>query len=114
MRGRTRGMYECEASFTIAKEDFELIKSALASMGLGGFMEAEFLVNVIYRELGSELITDAVEGCRIKHVENSHSAGNADALVAKVDLSPFRIRWNGVYGVSAVAGGLPDIGGLLP
>lgn len=110
MRGRTRGMYEAEASFSIYKEDLEPIKTALASLGLGGFMEAEFQITVSYREATSPLIVDTIEGCRIKHNENSHSAGNADGLIQKVDLSVFRIGWNGKYGVGDVLG---NVGGLI-
>jgi hypothetical protein len=111
MRGRTRGMYESESSFTMSKEDFEPLKQALASLGFGGFMETPFLISVSYAEQNSPIITDTIEGCRIKHQENSHSAGNSDGLVTKVDLSVFRIGWNGLYGVSSgVTGG---IGGLI-
>lgn len=111
MRGRTRGMYEAESSFTIYKEDLEPIKEALVALGLGGFGEAEFLITVSYSEVGSALITDTIEGCRIKHQENSHSAGNSDALTAKVDLSVFRIGWNGKYAVQDGVGGI--VGGLI-
>lgn len=109
MRGRSRGLYEAESSFTIAKEDFDAVKRALVAMGLGGFMEAVFLITVSYKEATGNMITDEIEGCRIKHNENSHSAGNADALMHKVDLSVFRIKWNGAYGVSIPG----QIGGLL-
>lgn len=112
MRGRSRGMYEAEASFTIYKEDYEKIRSALVALGLGGFMEAAFQITVAYRELtgGNIPIVDTIEGCRIKHNENSHSSGNADALLTKVDLSVFRIGWNGQYAVQDGTGG---IGGLI-
>jgi len=101
MRGRTRGQYKAEASFTIAKRDFEVIKGALVSLGLGGFGEAHFPITVTYREkVDDMIITDIIEGCRIMRQENSHSAGNSDALVTKVDLSVYRIRWNGAYAVA--------------
>jgi hypothetical protein len=109
MRGRSRGLYEAEASFTMAKEDFDAVKNALVAMGLGGFMEAVFPITVNYREEGANMITDVIEGCRIKHNENSHSSGNADSLMHKVDLSVYRIKWNGAYGVSVPG----QIGGLL-
>lgn len=110
MRGRTRGMYEAEASFTIALEDFEPIKEALSALGLGGFMEAEFLIGVTYSEKTSPTINDTIEGCRIKHTERSHSAGNSDGLLVKCDLSVFRIGHNGKYGVGDTFGG---VGGLI-
>lgn len=112
MRGRTRGMYEAEASMTMDKGDFEKLKDALTGLGLGGFMEAEFLITVTYRELGPTgdvLITDTIEGCRIKHQENSHSAGNSDGLVTKLDLSVYRIGWNGKYGVGDSTGGVSGL-----
>jgi hypothetical protein len=101
IRARTRGQYKAEASFTIAKSTFELIKSELVALGAGGFAEATFPVTVIYRaSVTDPIITDIVEGCRIMKVENSHSAGNSDALVVKIDLSVVRIRWNGFYAVA--------------
>ena len=111
MRARTRGMYEAEASFTIAKEDFEPIKIALASRGFGGFMEAPFQIAVAYSEANAPLINDTIEGCRIKRNENSHSSGNSDGIVTKVDLSVFRIGWNGLYGVNDGVSGV--VGRLL-
>jgi len=94
-RGRTRGPYDAEASFTIYKEDYEPIKQALAALGKGGYMMA------------SLPITDTLEGCRITREENDHSEGN-DALVVKISLSVMRI----------LAGGVPpvdqrSVGGLL-
>lgn len=113
MRGRTRGMYEAEASFTMAKEDYNVLIKALVTLGGGiaGFMEVPFLISVSYAEATAALINDTVEGCRIKHNENSHSAGNSDGLVQKADLSVFRIGWNGSYGVSSTSSG--TVGGLI-
>lgn len=111
MRGRTRGSYEAEGSITIAKADFEAVKEALIALNRGGFGEVEFLISVSYSEATSPLINDTIEGCRIKHQENSHSSGNSDGLLTKVDLSVFRIGWNGKYAVSdGVAGA---VGGLI-
>lgn len=111
MRGRTRGSYEAEASLTIAKEDFEPVKAALIRIGRGGFGETEFLISVSYADPTSPLINDTIEGCRIKHQENSHSSGNSDGLVTKIDLSVFRIGWNGLYAVSEASAG--TVGGLI-
>jgi hypothetical protein len=110
MRGRTRGMYEAEASFSISLQDFVPLRETMAAKALGGgFMEFAFLISVSYREVTSPLTTDTIEGCRIKHVENSHSAGNSDGLVTKVDLSVYRIGWGGKYGTGV--GG--SVGGLI-
>lgn len=110
IRGRTRGQYKAEASFTIGKKDFELVKIELAKIRSSGFGEIEFPITVTYRESADDVvITDVVEGCRIMSQENSHSSGNSDALVTKVDLSVIRIRWNGKYLVGAASAG----GGLI-
>lgn len=98
--GRTRGTYEAEGSFTQYKEDYQKFISALALLGLGGYMEAEFDLVITYREAPPALIVvDTLLGCRIKHAEDSHSSGN-DALVVKVDLSVFKIKRNGLEAVS--------------
>lgn len=107
-RGRTRGPYDAEASFTIYKEDYEPIKAALVALGKGGYMMASFGIAVNYRELQASLpITDTLEGCRITREENDHSEGN-DALVVKVTLSVMRILAGGVPPVD-----VKSIGGLL-
>lgn len=108
MRGRTRGEYKAEGSFTMGKKDFEPVKLALKRSLSGGFAETAFLITVVYQETGdSDVITDLIEGCRIIKQENSHG-GNSDALVTKIDLSVYRIRWNGLYAVAdnVAAGGL--------
>lgn len=99
--GLSRGKYKADASFTMAKKDFESVKRALVATGGGGFGEAPFVITVAYREtFDVDIISDTVEGCRIMKQENSHSSGSADPLVVKVDLSVFRIAWNGLYAVS--------------
>lgn len=101
MRGRTRGQYKAEASVTFGKGAFEALKKSLIATGRGGLYEVHFLITVTYRASGEgEIITDLIEGCRIMRQENSHSAGNSDALTTKIDLSVFRIKWNGVYPVA--------------
>lgn len=101
-RGRTRGQYKAEASFTIGKGAFEALKAGLvAGSGGMGFGEVTFLITVTYRASGEgAIITDLIEGCRIQRTENSHSAGNGDALVVKCDLNVDRIKWNGEYMVN--------------
>lgn len=109
MRGRTRGEYKAEASFSIGKKDFEPLKSALRISPSGGYGERAFLITVVYREtFDADVITDLIEGCRVTKQENSHG-GNSDALITKIDLNVFRVRWNGLYlvdepGASAGAG----------
>lgn len=96
-RGRSRGQYETDGSFSMYKEDYESLITALLATpeGLGGYMMAEFQIIVAYRELGLNVpITDTLNGCRIKHDEDSYSAGN-DPLVVKADLSIFQLLRNG-------------------
>lgn len=101
MRGRTRGNYKAECSFTVGKADFEVMKQQLQRLGPGGYGEVAFLITVTYAETyDPAVIVDMIEGCRIMKAENSHSSGNNDALVVKVDLSVFRIKSNGTYMVN--------------
>lgn len=113
--GRTRGVYDTDGSFTMYKQDYNVLTRALAALGLGGYMEAEFLITVMYREVGATLpITDQLQRCRIKHDEDSHSSGN-DPIVVKADLSIFQILRDGVPAVSPVGGSAAGIvGGLIP
>lgn len=98
-RGTSRGQYSADGSFTIAKEDWETFKGFLALLGLGGFMEARFLIVCAYRELGAIIpVADKLETCRITAVENSHNQGN-DPLMVKCTLDIQRICHNGVYGI---------------
>lgn len=97
MRGRTRGKYKAECSFTIGKKDFEPLKLALRKTPSGGYGETPFLITVVYKEIDEvDVITDRIEGCRITKQENQHKFGE-DALVTKVDLSVFRVCWNNSY-----------------
>ena len=96
-RGFTRGKYKAECKFTIGKKDFEPLKEALRRSPSGGYGETRFLITVVYKELeDADAITDLIEGCRIMKQDNSHKFGS-DALVTKIDLSVFRVCWNGLY-----------------
>lgn len=100
-RGRSRGQYESDASFSIYKEDHAALITALASGGIRGYMEQEFRILVSYREAGANLpVCDRLEGCRIKRDDDSHSSGG-DVIIVKVDLSVYEVIRQEMHAVDA-------------
>ena len=115
-QGRTRGEYNAEGSISIYKGDAAVLKTALAALGLGGFMEAEFDIIVTYAEVAAAVpVVDTLRGCRITNADNSHSQGS-DPLQETFDLDIMEISYGGVSAVSVTAGGGIGgiVGGLLP
>lgn len=94
--GRTRGEYDAEGSITIYKADYNQLTTLLLPLALGGgFMEAPFLITVMYQEVRSEgLITDTLRGCRIVSNDSSNSQGG-DPSMMSIDLNIMEILWNG-------------------
>ena len=93
--GRTRGQYEPgEPSMDMYKEDYEVLTTALLALGLGGYGEANFQILVSYQEIGSSLIVDTLNGCRITEDEDSHKQGDAESIV-KVTLDIMELLRNG-------------------
>lgn len=74
--GRTRGVYNAEGSVTMYVEDWEALASILVAKGLGGYMEAEFVVTVTMFELTGVPVVHTLRGCRVTSVEDSSSAGS--------------------------------------
>lgn len=118
-KGRTRGEYDVEASISIYKGDLATLLGTLAALGLGGYGEAEFDINVTYSEGLDNVITDTLIGCRITDIEDSHSQGS-DALQVTITLDVMELTRNGLSmtsggpsgaGIGAALGGL--IGGGL-
>jgi hypothetical protein len=99
--GVTRGQYKAEGSMTIFKEELPNLIALLSDSEGKGWMETQFVASVSYSEPGKTLQTDVLYGCRIKKVEDSHSAGG-DALEVKIDLRVQRIERNGKIGMSKV------------
>lgn len=95
--GRTRGKQNAEASFTMYKEEYENLRTALAALagGINGYMEVPFDILVTYFEQGQIPILDAIVGARITKDEDSHSGDNSDALVVNVTLNVMRILRTG-------------------
>jgi hypothetical protein len=106
-RGRSRGTYESDAGFSMYKEDYIALIMALSASAQGGYMMATFPVLVMFREGPVGITaTDTLNGCRIKHDEDSHSSGNEVAIV-KVQLSVFELLRNGLSAVD-IEGSVPD------
>lgn len=99
MRGRSRGSYDTDGSLSMYKEDYANMIGVLAGKGLGGYMMAEFLVMVAFRDIGAVVpCIDTLHGCRIKRDEDSLSSGG-DVIVVKVDLSVFEVVRNGLHAI---------------
>jgi len=81
--GFTLGEYSCEASMTMYMQEWRELLEALGD----GFGMIPFTIVVQYWNVGQDVKTDTLVGCRIKGVENSHSQGT-DALTNKIDLQP--------------------------
>jgi hypothetical protein len=112
VRGRTLGTYDAEGSFTIYKEDYEMVKAALASRPpFQGYMAAEFDITVSYRDAGAHVpVTDQLIGCRITSEENNHQSGN-DALLVRVQLNIMEIIANDQRAIieGAAIPGIPSL-----
>ncbi len=89
--GRTRGQGDHTGSFEMFKEEWETLKASLGD----GFMEVPFNIVVAYAEDGSPVATDALYGCRITDVDDTHSEG-PDALTVKCELDIMDVDYNGV------------------
>lgn len=102
--GRTRGQYDANGSLVMYKSDYQQFITLLqATNPLTGYMEKNFLVTVIYEEIGSgELITDVLQGCRIVSEENSHSEGS-DALQVTAQLDIMQVIPNGMTPIAPTA-----------
>ena len=93
--GRTRGQYKAEGSLEMYKDDADKMMTALAAQGMGGFMEANFIVNADFSELpGAGIQVDVLSGCRVKKTSSTHQQGS-DALTVKFDLDILYIIRNG-------------------
>lgn len=95
VRGRTRGLWDGEASFDMYKAESQRLIQVLGP----NFMEVAFDVSVTYAEANSPTITDILSGLRITDLDNSHSE-DAEGLITKVSLDVFRMKLNGFSPVS--------------
>lgn len=92
--GATRGQYKAEGALSVFKLELENLLDLLADENGEGYGETQFTATVQYSEPGGAVITDQLFGCRIKKLDDSHSAGS-DPLSTKVDLRIGYIVRNG-------------------
>lgn len=96
-RGRTKGQYEAEASFTAQVDSYDKICAALAAMSPDGQSYGDappFLIVAQYVEAGLVPVTIEIEGCVITGESSSESEGT-DPSVVEVTVDPMRITRNG-------------------
>lgn len=100
IRGRTRGTYDSDGSFSIYKEDYDALCAALSLIAKGGgYMTAVFAITVMYREVTAvKTSVDVLRGCRIVSEDYSLSSGNSAAIV-KVGLSVMQVLSNKLVAV---------------
>lgn len=80
--GYSRGKYDVEGSITFFKSEYQLF---IATLG-PGYAEKYFPIVVHHSEAPAlPIVTDFLNGCRLKSAENSLSEGE-DVLVVKCDL----------------------------
>jgi len=92
--GRTRRQYSAEGSIEIYKADYADLLTLLTAGGQG-YMEQSFPIIVTYgEELPAILMTDVLQGCRLKKNAHAGSEGS-DPLVVKCDLSVMYLLENG-------------------
>ena len=115
--GRTRGEYDVDGGITLLKEDTQTFIAALAALGLGGYMEAVWDLNITYSSGLTDILphSDVLTGCRIIEIGDDHSVGN-DVLVNEISLDIMELTRGGLSATSggnSVAGALASIGGAL-
>lgn len=95
-RGRTKGKYSAEASFTMHADSYEELTSALASLSPDGqsYGDAPFLLVAQYVEPSLRPVTIELENCVITGDSSGESEGT-DPSVVEVTLSVMLIRRNG-------------------
>lgn len=93
--GRTRGKQDPDASFEMLKaEGQDLIDNLTGNNADQGYGEISFNITVAYREQGSSVITDTIEGAMIIEADDSHSEGT-DAVYTKFSLNVMDVKRNG-------------------
>lgn len=92
--GATRGQYKAEGSLSVFKAEEDVLLELLSDDQGEGYGETQFTATVQYSEPGGPVITDQLFGCRLKKLDDSHSAGS-DPLSVKYDLRIGYIVRNG-------------------
>lgn len=92
--GRTRGVYEPEASITLWFAEANKLRKKLGA----GFFETPFDITVSYSENGFDTVVDLIQGARIVSDDMSPSQGE-DPIEVKFELDVMLILANGVNAV---------------
>lgn len=79
-QGITEGDLDCEASMTLALEDYQALLDELAPDKIGAF-DQTFTAVVSYEIPSGKVITDTLIDCRIKEGDKSHSRGTEGLTV---------------------------------
>ncbi len=99
--GETRGEYKAQADCEIYIDEFKRLKADLGD----GWREVRFFVTCAYRDGVMPVETDELIGVRILGVDASQSQGT-DALVRKLTLSLFKVKWGGFENLFAPLTGI--------
>jgi hypothetical protein len=101
--GRTAGKHDPSADLEMYVQEADDFLQALTLTGgdnallkSAGFGLIPFGIQVQYSEVGSPVITDVIEGCRITGADKKRGQGT-DALVVAFKLDVMRIKHNGLY-----------------
>lgn len=92
--GRTRGKYAAEGDMEVYLAEYQQLILTLGS----GYMERSFNIVASYNELGQDLVTDMLIGCRIKKASKPFQEGN-EPLVVRVELHVMELRENGLSAI---------------
>lgn len=93
LRGRTRGQYDCEGSFSIHLDEWKRLRTIMGP----GYMNKQFSI-VEVKTINGEPSTKTIAGARIMDVDESHASGT-DVLKAKISFHSLAIVDDGISAV---------------
>lgn len=100
---KTRGENDYTGDCELYLAEWNLFQALLGQ----GYGDAIFSVLVTYGENGFDTISDELIGCSMDSTDASNGQG-PDALVRKVDLSPLKIKFNGIDDLAVPLVGVPQ------
>lgn len=92
--GTTRGEYKAEGSLELFFKEANEFISAMSDSEGNGWGEKYFTLTLTYSEVGLDVQTVVLEGCRIKKADDSQEQGT-DPLSTKFDLFVTMVVRNG-------------------
>ena len=90
--GKTRGQNAYEAKCELYLAEWNAFQAQLGS----GYGDELFTVTVTYTENGFDTISDVLVGCSMDSTEDAGGESGGDALTRSFDLSPLKIKFNGI------------------